>query len=213
MGMLKVTISGDYRTSGGVHGDVVDFENVVGIMPECSEDWIQSHVMNRFIGQWLKADSRYPARFNSRRTCYIDKVEKVAGNASCIGKDIKSLNWDELQELAVIKNLFQIPLIHATDLRAARETAYLQYSEKVLGKKINMAKKDYSYVDLPALLVKHNDGKAEVESKLSNEDVLNDAQSEGEFTKDELIKLATEKGLDVDGRWGYKKLHDAVFSK
>lgn len=213
MGMLKVTISGDYRTSGGAHGDIIDFEGVVGVMPECDEAMIQSHVMNRFVGAWIKASGKYAARFNSRRTCYVDKVEKIAGKPSCIGKDIKALSWDELQELAVVKNLLQIPLTHATDIRAARETAYLQYSEKILGKKIDTNTKKYNYAELPKLVVEA-EGVAEPEAKLSNSEAIAGAQEEsGEFTIEELRKLAKEKGIEFHHASGYKKLYELVFSK
>lgn len=211
MGMLKVTVSGDYRTSGGVHGDLVDFENVVGIMPECPEEWIKSHISNRFIGQWIKADSRYPARFNSRRSIYIDKIEKVAGKPSCVGKDIKDLNWVELQELAVLKHLCKIPLIHAVDIRSARETAYLEYSEKILDKKIDINRKGYAFSDLPSLVVVA-EGIAEEEVKQTNEEAIEQAQEEtGEFTLEELKALAKKNGMEIPSKISYAKLYRMVF--
>ena len=65
--MLKVTVSGEYRTSNGKEGDIVEFENVVGIMPDCNEDWVLSHVKNRYLARWIKADARYKQRMNSGR--------------------------------------------------------------------------------------------------------------------------------------------------
>lgn len=211
MGMFKVTISGDYRTSGGVHGDIVDFDGVTGIMPECDEAWVQSHVMNRFVGIWLKADKRYPARFNSLRSVYVDGIERIKGTPSCIGKNIKELSWEELQELAVAKHLLRIPLIQATDIRTARETAYLEYSEKILGKKINVNNPEYSYAKLPALVVS-SDGIADDEPTQTNEEAIAQAQEENkEFTLDELRKLAKDKGIEFHPRTGYAKLYSMVF--
>lgn len=211
MGMLKVTISGDYRTSGGAHGDIVDFEKVVGVMPECPEEWVKSHIMNRFLSQWLKADSRYPARFNARRSVYIDSIEKVSGQPSCIGKDIKVLSWDELQELAVLKHLCRIPLTHAVNIRSARETAYLEYSDKILNNKIDTNRKDYSFAELPALVVQA-EGVAEEDVKKSNEEVISQVQEEtGEFTLDELKTLAKEKGIEHPTKIGYNRLYRLVF--
>lgn len=210
--MLKVTVSGEYRTSNGKEGDIVEFENVVGIMPDCNEDWVLSHVKNRYLARWIKADARYKQRMNSVRTLYIDNIEVVKGVASCYGKDIKAMTWEELQDLAVCKHLLAIPLINATDIRQARETAYFEYSDKIVGNKIDI-RKDYSYINLPELKVKGAEVYVE-EPKVSNEDAIKDLQEEThEFTRDELKKLATDKGCKFPANIKYERLYEMVFGK
>ena len=212
--MFKVTVSGDYRTSGGVAGDVVDFENVVGYMPECDKEMILSHVQNRYLGAWIKADKRYTARFNSRRTVFVDDVQVVPGEASCNGKDIKKMTWPELQDLAVAKNLLRIPLTHAVDLRNAREIAYLQYAEKVADKKINVKNPDYDFNTLPALIVVGKVQAAKIEVPQSNEDAIKEvADDGGEFTFAELKRLAKDKGIAFTNKTKKSELMDFLFPK
>lgn len=212
--MFKVTVSGDYRTNGGSQGDIIDFEGVVGFMPECNEAMVMSHVQNRYLGAWIKADKRYTARFASRRTVYIDKIEKVAGEAICNGKDIKAMSWDELQALAVAKNLLQIPLSHAVDLRAAREIAYVEYSKRVLGDPIDQKEEGYDFMKLPALIC---DGKVEapeLDKKLSNEEVLTEEEEVGtDFSFAELKKLAKDKGVKFNKQTTKKDLYALLFPK
>lgn len=222
--MLRITVSGDYRTNGGKEGNIVDFENVVGIMPDCNldENGILSHVKARYLAQWVKDDKRYTARFASARTTYIDKVEKVAGTPSCIGKDIKSLSWEELQDLAVLKNLLRIPLEHSVDLREARETAYLEYSKLILMEEINTKAPGYSFIKLPALKVEH-EGMAVLEDKQSNEDAIAAEQENGDinsvpggdqtFTIEELRKVADAKGIKYYPATGKKKLYAMIFGE
>lgn len=196
--MFKVTVSGDYRTSGGVGGAIVDFENVVGVMPDCDERMINSHVQNRYLGQWIKADKRYTERFNSRRNCYIDKVEVVSGVPSCNGKDIKKLDWIELQDLAVSKNLLRIPLIHASDIRAAREIAYLEYSKKVLDREIDVKDEEYDFAKLPALIVAGEAPVAINEEKRNAEESLKDAEtSDTDFSLSDLKKIAKKNNIKL----------------
>lgn len=211
--MFKVTVSGDYRTSSGA-GDVVDFDGVVGLMPECNKEMVLSHVQNRYIGSWIKADGRYKERFSSIRTVYVDSIEVVPGEASCNGKDIKKLTWPELQDLAVSKNLLRIPLTHAVDLRNARETAYIQYSENVLDKKVDTRNTEYDFAALPELIVAGKASPAPTVIPQSNEDALRESQeADGEFTFAELKKLAKEKGISFSNTTKKVELMNLLFPK
>jgi hypothetical protein len=212
--MFKVTVSGDYRTSGGAQGDIIDFEGVVGLMPECNEDMVLSHVQNRCLGAWIKADKRYTARFNARRTVYLDGIEKVKGHPSCNGKDIRRMSWEELQDLAISKNLLRIPLTHAVDLRAAREIAYLQYSKDVLGEPVDVKSPEYDFAKLPALIVDGEADAAAPEVKLNNEEALKEAQDvDSDFTFAELKKMAKEKGVKFSNKTSKKELSVLLFGE
>ena len=218
--MLKVTVSGDYRTSGGKEGKIVDFENVVGIMPDCEldENGVLSHVKARYLGQWIKLDGRYTARFAGARTTYIDKMETVPGVPSCIGKNIKDLSWEELQDLAVLKNLLRIPLTHLTDLRSGRETAYLEYSKHILLREIDTKAETYNFLKLPAIIVTHDGITAAPEVKQDNEAVIsaeqdNASTEDTNFTLEELKKIAKERGVKYPPAIGKVKLYALLFGK
>jgi len=217
--MFKVTVSGSYRTGSGKGSEIVDFENVTGVMPECAEELIQSNVMRRMLPIWIKADKKYTQRYDMVRTCYIDKVETIKGQPGIVGKDVKELAWEELQELMVWKNLRKIPTFRSTDLRIAREIAYLEYS-KLLGKEINTKAKGYNYVNLPALVIK-DDGKiaATPETK-TNEEVLQGEQEntgvatgsgpDKTFTLAELKQIAKDKGIKLPANISYARAFELV---
>lgn len=217
---LVVTVSGDYRTGTKVGSDVIDFEGVVGKMPDCPEDFIMFHVQNRMLPIWIKADKRYPQRFEMMRTVYIDKVERVQSVPAIIGKNIKELSWEELQELAVLKNLRHIPPYRSTDLRSAREVSYLEYSEHILGNKINVSEKNYNYADLPALIIDGGGKKASNPKLKTNEDAISHEQesketisdSEDTFTLDELKKLAKKKGIKLPANVSYDRAYEIVIA-
>ena len=145
-------------------------------MPDCGDDFIMSHVQNRMLPIWIKADKRYPHRYDMFRTVYIDGYERIEGTSKIIGKDIKSLSWEELQELAVLKNLRNIPAMRATDLRYAREKAYVEYSKNILGKTIDTNEEGYNFSELPALTIDATSKKASNPKQRTNEEVLDGEQ-------------------------------------
>lgn len=143
--MITFECSGSYSSSTGSVNDVVDFEGLKGVMPSCDEEWINSHVQNRYLPILLKDSKKYVKRFDMMRKCYLDDYKIDDEEPDIIGKDILKMDWKELQDLAVYKHLLEIPLFQATSLRQARQTAYLAYNEKILGKVINRRKDEKVY--------------------------------------------------------------------
>jgi hypothetical protein len=211
--MFKVTVSGDYRTNGGSQGDVIDFNEVVGYMPECAEEMVMSHIQNRLLGDWIRADKRYTARFSARRTVFIDKIEVVPGVPSCNGKDIKKMSWGELQDLAISKNLLRIPLKNAVSEREAREIAYLEYSDKVLDEKIN-TKDEFNFSKLPALIVEGELEAAAPERKISNEEAIAEEEEvSSDISFSDLKKEAKRRDIKFSNKTSKKELIELLSVK
>ncbi|MFA5116368.1 MAG: hypothetical protein WC486_03710 [Candidatus Omnitrophota bacterium] len=214
--LLKVTVSGDYRTSGKLGSDIVDFEGVVVMMPECHEDFIMPNVQNRLLQIAIKNDKRYTQRFEMFRSVYIDKVEKVDGKPSVVGKNIKELSWEELQELACYKNLRLIPAYRGTDLRYAREVAYAEYSKHILGKEIDREAKGYNFAELPDLFVDGSEKKAVSPKQQTNEEAIKEEQdnsgpgADKTFTLAELKQIAKDKGIKLPANVSYEKAFKLV---
>lgn len=125
--MLEVIVSGAFRNNG----EMIDFTDVKLVMPDCEEDMIKSNAINRCFAR--QAEKVFKKRIDSIHALYVDKVKKNDKEApSCCGKEIKTLDWDELQEFAIMYNLRGVPLFRATDLRTARIKAYREYVEKIL---------------------------------------------------------------------------------
>lgn len=67
---------------------------------------------------------------------------KVCELPLCAGKKIKTLNWEELQHFSMMFCLRSIPLYRSCDLRMARQVAYREYVNKILGKALE---EDYDF--------------------------------------------------------------------
>lgn len=132
--MIKLTVSGSFRTSPGTDKNRHDFFNVTGLIPDCSEEY---HIpfAQRMFPIWKQSKDNKKINevpFSGLIKVYVDAAEEgVSGKPSCIGKNIKEMTWEELQDLACYLNLREIPLYRQGSLRAAQEKAYEMYKAKV----------------------------------------------------------------------------------
>lgn len=145
--MIEVTCSGAFRNNG----EIIDFSDFKMMMPDCPSEWIQSNAMDRCFVRF--AEKVFKRRVDSIHSLYVDSVEKVKvkdgvkePKPSCCGKKIKSLNWDELQDLAMMFCLRGVPLFRQGDLRSARVSAYKEYCMRILGQKFG---DKFDYVAAP----------------------------------------------------------------
>lgn len=170
---IKFTISGSLKTASG---EVVDFSGVSGIMPANNQEKILSTIKERYAIFALQRDSA-TAKHNVQRivTLYLDSMTETAEVFSFVGKDVKIMDWNELQDMAVMLDSDSMYRPRYTDIRTARDLAYKEYVEKVL-KKSMPAK--YNFADLKSLNVEWKPITAEV-TKVDKEEEL-----KNEFMKD-----------------------------
>lgn len=147
--MIEVTCSGAFRNNG----EMVDFSDLKMTMPDCPPEWIQSNAMDRCFVRF--AEKQFKRRVDSIHSLYVDGAEKVKAKDGakepkplCCGKKIKSLNWDELQEFAMMFCLRGVPLYRQGDLRSARAAAYKEYNTRILGYKYD-DKNKFDYAAAP----------------------------------------------------------------
>lgn len=221
---LQVTISGSYRTATK---EVVDFDDLTGIVPYVDEDVAIMHVRRRYAIMWITGlkdeagDKVYPKRVDSMRQVFIDDIKEVdVEQFSYVGKDIKELSFPELQDLATAKDLRLIPLPKETSgisLREMRVRAYADYSEKVKGAPIDYKSNEFNYAKLPSMIV-DGDVRVDMSEKISNEEIISSEQKSpstddprSRFTLDELKQLAQQKGIrgyqNMKFETLYKKLY------
>lgn len=144
MKMLKVKVSGSFRTKIATDDGRHPFEGVEGIIPAGDWEWHITHA-TRMFPIWLKEDKRFEGvNFEGLIKIRVDEVEEVESTPICLHKDIKALNWDELQSLACYKRLRKIPMYQKGDIRRARENAYEAFEEIVNGKRIFKTPKEVS---------------------------------------------------------------------
>ena len=224
--MLELTISGSYRTADK---DIVDFENVKCLIPACDESIGAMHAQSRYAYGAIKAKMNgqkpaYPKRIEDIRQVFVDDIKEAEGPVSFVGKDIKELSFDELQDLATRKDLRTIPLpkeLSGMDLREARIRAYVAYHDKVLkGKPIKWGEEGFNFSKLPSIIMDYS-LRSEGSKKISNEEIIEqeqaskstDAANETTMELDDLLALAQEKGINTAGKTAnqiYKELYIAA---
>ena len=221
MKALKVTISGSYSSSGK---DIVDFDNVEGIIPFTDEEHAAMHVRSRYANEWVKAEKKkdgekmYPDRIELMRQVFIDDIEEVEADLSFISTDIKKMSDRELQDLATYKNLMKIPLPKpqsGSSLREMREIAYVEYVDKIMGDYVDPNSPDFNFSKLDAIIINPDAKAAKHETKSidqSIDDEVSDEDDEDEMTLDELKAIADEKGIVYHHRIGFDKLYAKVYS-
>lgn len=222
MKALKVTISGSYKTSGG---DIVDYEDVSGVIPFVDDEHAKMHVKSRYASDWVSAlrddaDKKvYPDRIEHMRQVFVDDFEIVEHEFSYVGKDVKEMSFEELQDLATAKDLRSIPLPKRQSgfsLREARMRAYVAYANKVEGMDLDYNDPEFEYGELPPLIV---DGgiRKETAKKMSNDEIIEAEQKaqssspKSHLTIDDLKEIADKKGIEYHHKTGYDKLYAMIY--
>lgn len=147
-GMRKVMCSGSFRTSPATDRNRHDFSHVEVLIPQMvvdikdAEQYVIQHTQRMFPIAKTKNKSLEGKSFNGLIKIYIDSVEDVEGEPTCCGKALKSLEWEELQELACMMNFREIPLLRQGSLRAAQEKAYELWQSRIFKKRIFRTQKD-----------------------------------------------------------------------
>lgn len=220
---LEFTISGSYYNS---KKEKIDFDKVVGKIPYCDEDnGVGSmHVRGRFAAKWIKeavgedGKPKYPDRIDKLCQVFVDDVSEVGGDLSYVGKNIKDLSLDEMQELAVAKDLRFIPLPQTgMSKRDMLVRTYVAYADKVLNKTIKYQEAGFNYAKLPAIVL---DGelRQETSEKITNDEVIEREQKDTStddpkrrFTMEELKEVAQSKNVTYPRDITYEDLYTKLF--
>ena len=223
MKALKITVSGEYKTS---NGDIIDFDDVSGVIPFVEEEHAKMHVRSRYASEWVReaknadGEPKYKNRIDLMRQTYIDDIQEVDYDFSYVGKDIKKMSYEELQDLATAKDLRTTPLpkkISGVGLREMRTKAYVEYSTKVKGDVISERDSDFDFAKLNPLFV---DGEArrETAKKLTNDEIISQEQKvtsgtvKDNLTLKDLQKIAKDKGIKHHHMLGFDKLYQLVYN-
>jgi hypothetical protein len=222
---LKIKISGSYNS----RNDTYDFEGVEGIVPFTTEELALYHVRGRHAVIWLTeaknkdGEKLFKARIENMRQILVDNIEEVmVDQFSYVGKDPRDMDYKEIQDLALAKDLRLLPLpkeLSGVSLREMREKAYLEYMKKVKNTFINVDAPDYSYDKLPKISV-DQDVRVDDTKKFTNEEIIdvqmgNKSVSEmtGDLTLNDLKQIADEKGIKYHHFAGFDKLHAQIFGE
>lgn len=140
--MLNVTVEGVYESdTGSGQKQFVSFSYDFKISKPIDKG-IRTHVQRRFIPFLVYKDGKKANKVFSRlHSCVITNVEKAKDDkGSIIGKDIRQMNDWEIQDLACLFDLYEIPLPMTCSISELRDKATIAYMKQVLKIPMNTPK-------------------------------------------------------------------------
>lgn len=227
--LLEFTISGCYYDS---KKETIDFEDIKIRIPACDEDkGVGSmHLRGRYIERAIRqvtdknGDPKYPKRIEKVRQVFIDDSTLVKGKLSFVGKDIKELSVDEMQDLATSKDLRFIPTPNSgMSKRDMQIRAYAAYSDKVLRKPIKWMEEGFNFAKLPSIIL-NAETRTEESGKITNEEMIDMERNakatnygqrdnpESRFTIQELKTIADSKSITYADDVEFMELYTTLFS-
>jgi hypothetical protein len=216
--LLKFTIHGSFHTSDN---KVIDFEDLQGVVPYTDIDIAKMHIRSRYAVKWIReavdadGNKAYPERIENIRQVFIDEPEEVEGELSFIGKDIREMNENELQDLATAKDLRRVPVprhVSGQSIQEMRIAAYANYYAVVYGVDIDVSKEGFTLSNQEPCIV--GDGVLTSPANTTNDEYLNNVEDDsGKPTMAELVSLAREKGIKHHVNIKYDNLYERLFGE
>jgi len=231
---LKITIEGSYKTHDN---EVIDINNLTGYVPNIDEEIATMHVRGRYWPQWVKAATKkdgeklYNRRIETDHQIFINDIQEVEHDFSYVGKNIKEMSYEELQDLAAAKDLRVIPLpkeLSGVSLRQMRETAYIAYSENILGVDPKSLENDkrmedgeevsfINFAKLPALEV-GGGSRRDTTQKLDNDEILEQEMKstdvnggKSDLTIKDLKQIADVNKIQYHPKIGFDALYAKIY--
>lgn len=132
MAIFEYTVEGVYETDKGNGKEYTPFNFKIKLPRfEKQEKGACTHILRRFLPILIKNMKNKPLLSGIRHWVITD-IQKLNDDFPLEGKQIKELNEYEIQELACMYDLYEIPLPFTTSISELRETAQKAYMKKVL---------------------------------------------------------------------------------
>jgi len=214
MKALKVTISGSFRIAGD---EIKDFSGLTGVIPYQDEEIATLHVRKRYSRMWIMNNQKFTDRLKSVRECFIDDMQEVEHDFSFVGKDIRELTQEEMQDLATAKDLRAIPLYKKTSEREMRTVAYAAYSEQVLKEKILYKEVGFNLMKQPPIIVNDSAWRKDSTKKMTLEESLSAEADDiagvkkNSLTRSELELLAKQQGIQYHPNISDDNLYKRIY--
>ncbi len=212
MKAYKVTISGSYRAADYKY---IDYSGVTGFIPYTQEDIAEMHIRGRYARMWIMQDGKFKDRLLDVRECYIDAMVECEHEFSFVGKDIREMTQEELQDLATAKDLRLIPLYKKGSEREARTKAYAAYSEQVLKNIVKYQEEGFNLMKQPPIIVTDSAWRKDTTRKLTNDEVMdaeaNIGKAKSPFSREELESLAKANNIKFHPGISDDKLYERIY--
>jgi len=187
--MLTIQVEGIYESDIGSGQKKYENFNYKIEISRQNERGVVTHIMRRFIPYLIYKDkTKSGIAFSRLKTFCITDIKKTDTQSKLIGKNIDELSEFEIQDLACLFDLYEVPLPLTCSITELRESAILAYMKKVL--KISMETEQEK--QQLAFLEKQPDGSYKLH--LDGEKVIVEIPN-GYFEKQEAEKEIQKKGL------------------
>jgi len=212
MKALKLTFSGSYKAS---NDEIFSFDGIGGIVPFQEEDVAIMHAKARHLPMWLEQEIKGDKQTNisvkgvkQLRDKNEDEVEEVEHTFSFEGKDIRTLTYEEIQDVALMFDLREVPLYKVSSLRNQLNVLYGIYSTKIQGEPIDHKAEFFSYKDMPPIYLRATSSVTrEIKPIFKEEDGAPVLQTK---SLEALKAIADKKGIQYHHRIGYDRLLELI---
>jgi hypothetical protein len=212
MKALKITFSGSYKAS---NDEIFNFDGISGIVPFQEEDVAIMHAKTRHLPMWLEQEIKGDKQANisvkgvkQLRDKNEDEIEEVEREFSFEGKDIRALNQEEIQDVALMFDLREVPLYKVSSLKNQLNVLYGIYSTQVLKEPIDHKAEFFSYKDMPPIFLRSTSSvKREIKPIFKEEDGAPVLQTK---SLEALKAIAEQKGIKFHHRIGYDRLVELI---
>ena len=131
--MFKITVEGIFESLTGAGASKYENFNLTFVSSRVQKEGIETHIQKRYIPYLLKTDKTYKNKmFSNLKNYRIVSIEKLEEETELFGKDILKLDEFEIQDLACLYDLYEVPLNGVYPLNETREKTALAYLKKVL---------------------------------------------------------------------------------
>ena len=130
MAVYLYKVEGIYETDKGSGKDYTNFNFEIKLSRFYPEG-AGSHILRRFLPILIRKQKNKPL-LSGIRSWLITDVEKINDEFPLLGKEISEMDEQEIQELACMYDIFEIPLPNTVSISELREKAMIGYMKKVL---------------------------------------------------------------------------------
>jgi len=130
MATYKYKVEGIYETDKGSSKEYTNFNTEITLSRFYPEG-AGSHIISRFLPVIIRKMKNKPL-YSGLRHWVITDVEKIDDKFPLVGKEISEMNEDEIQQLACMYDIFEIPLPGTMSITQLRTKAMEAYMKKVL---------------------------------------------------------------------------------
>ena len=130
MAEYNYKVEGIYETDKGSGKELTSFNFTIKLS-RFKEQGAGTHILRRFLPICIKNQNKTPLLSEIKHWLITD-IQKVSDEFPLVGKEINKMNEQEIQELACMYDLYEIPLPNTTSITELREKAEQAYMQRIL---------------------------------------------------------------------------------